>query len=281
MKKYIIISLLFSFISFSSLECKVDEINNENYTEELSYLKIKDEKIYKSYLLADDKGEILIQDNIYDVLPIASLTKIMTAMVVLDNIENLNEKVKVDKYESKIPYGVRLKENSKYTIYELLNFMLIKSSNSSAQVLADSVSNDFPELMNKKAQEIGATSAHFCTPHGLPPKYTNTCVDEASASDIYLISKYAIENYPLIAEITSTKHKNIANKNLENTNDLLGDYPGIVGIKTGFHNLAGYNISILYENNDKKLYEVILGSDSSEYRSLISTTVLSKFGGNE
>ncbi len=273
--------LLLPLITFSSLKCNVDNIQNNEFSEGLSYLKIANDEIYKSYLLVNDNGDILIDDNSNAVLPLASITKLMTAMVVLDNIKDTNTVFRVNKKESKIPYGLKLKNNSSYTVYELLHFMLINSSNSSAQVLADNVSDNFISLMNKKADVIGANTASYCTPHGLPPKYTNTCLDIASAKDVYKISKYAIDNYPLIAQITSTKYKRIANKNLENTNDLLGLYPGILGIKTGFHDQARYNISILYENNGRKLFEVILGSDSSENRSLISTTVLDKFGGLE
>lgn len=276
-KKLTLILFMVSLLSFSGLECKLDDKDKITYSKDLSYLKIKNEKIYKSYLLVRDDGEVLIEDNSDEALPLASLTKIMTAMVVLDNIKDLNEEITINKEEANIPYGVRLKEGKKYKVIDLMYFMLMMSSNSSAQALANSVSNNFIGLMNKKAQEIGANSASYCSANGLPPSYTHSCLDIASAKDVYKISKYALENYPLIAKITSTKYKTINNINLINSNELLRTNKYIKGIKTGYHKIAGYNISILYDNNKNRLYEIILGSDTENNRKLISKEVLKQF----
>lgn len=275
-KKYLAI-LLLPTISFTSLLCNFGEKNIKKYNYDIAKLKIKNNEIYKSYILADENN-IYIKDNENEILAIASITKLMTAMIVLDNVNDINNEIVISKYASKVPYGTKIKEKEKYTVEELLKLMLISSTNAASQALSEYVSNDFINLMNEKAKQIGTTTARYCTAHGLPPKYTNTCMDEASAYDIYLITKYAIENYPKIREIVSISEDIIANKRIKNTNELLTKIEGIKGAKTGFHNKAGYNISIFYEKNGKKIYEVILGSDSSDNRSKITKEIIEKFG---
>lgn len=287
-KILLVLLLLNNFHIFASLKSnlnnyKEEMIENNEYKVGLSYLKIENDKIYKSYLLARD-NEILISDNIDDIRPLASLTKIMTAMVVLDNVKDLNEKITITSKQSNIPYGAKLKKSEVYTVYELLKLMLIKSTNSAAQALADHVSDNFVDLMNDKARKLNISGINYCTVHGLPPSYTNTCLDMGSAKALYEISKYAIENYKIIAEIVKIKNDKIKKHNIVNTNDLLEEIYGIKGLKTGYHKLAGYNISIYYEDGDTKLYEIILGSDSAKNRSKITREVIGSyenFGGNK
>lgn len=288
-KKIVLITLLLhTFSLLASLKSnlnnyKEEMFENNEYKVGLSYLKIENDKIYNSYLLAKD-NEILISDNIDEIRPLASLTKIMTAMVVLDNVKNLNEKVTISSKEANIPYGARLKTSEVYTVYELLKLMLIKSTNSAAMALADHVSDNFVELMNEKARKLNISDINYCTVHGLPPSYTNTCLDMGSAKAVYEISKYAIENYEIIAEIARIKNDKIKRHNIVNTNDLLEKVYGIKGLKTGYHKLAGYNISIYYEDEDTRLYEIILGSDSAKNRSKITREVIrsyENFGGNK
>lgn len=272
----LILFIFFSFNIFAKLTSNLYERVENKYSIPLSYLKIENEDIYKSYVLANDE-KILIEDNIDEMRPLASLTKIMTAIVSLDNIKNLNEKVVITSKHAKIPYGAKIKKGQVYTVKELLELILIKSTNSAAQALADYVSPDFVNLMNKKAKEIGINNLHYCSVHGLPPKYTNTCMDIGSARAVLELSKYAIKNYEQIRQIVKVKNIKIKNQNLENTNDLLQKLNGIKGIKTGYHNDAKYNISIYYENNGDILFEVILGSDNPLNRSLITDEVIQNY----
>lgn len=274
-------SLIFSFIlfslnTFSSLTSNLYERIENKYSVPLSYLKIENDKIYNSYVLAND-NEILIEDNIDDIRPLASLTKIMTVIVALDNIDNLNEKVVIKNKHASIPYGAKIKAGQIYTVEQLIKLILISSTNGAAQALADHISPDFVNLMNEKAKEIGIEDLYYCSVHGLPPKYTNSCMDMGSARAILALSKYAMKNYEIIANIVKIKNIKVKNQKLENTNDLLGKVDGIKGIKTGYHSSAGYNISIYYENDDDKLFEVILGSDNSTNRSLITNKVIQNY----
>lgn len=277
MRKILLAFFLFQTIGFAIPICRVGEIRDVKFAEKLTDEKIRNDKIYKSYILVDDKtDQILIEDNINVSYPIASITKLMTVMVFLDNIDkntDLEKKIKIKKQIANLPYGVRLKENAMYSLIDLIYYTLMMSSNSSAKALADSVSKDFVLLMNKKAKSLGLENTSFCTAHGLPPKYTKTCLDVSSAYDVYKMTKYAIENYPLIAKITSTKYKNVGGINLINSNELLRTNNNIKGVKTGYHNLAGYNISILFDDGENKMYQVILGSDTEKNRKKISEII--------
>ncbi|WP_068268669.1 D-alanyl-D-alanine carboxypeptidase family protein [Caviibacter abscessus] len=276
-KQTLLVSIIFFYLNtFSELTSNLYYRIENKYSVPVSYLKIENNDIYKSYLLADDE-KILVEDNIDEMRPLASLTKIMTAIVALDNIKDLNEKIKVTKKQASIPYGAKIKAGQVYTVEELLKLILIKSTNAAAQVLADYVSPDFVSLMNEKAREIGIEDLHYCSVHGLPPSYTNSCMDMGSARAILKLSKYAIKNYEPIAEIVKIKNIRVKNQELENTNDLLENLNGIKGIKTGYHNSSKYNISIYYENNDDKLFEVILGSDNPTNRSLITSKVIQNY----
>lgn len=273
MKKiYILLSLLLTVIAFSATA----KFN----ANQIKKLKLDNANIYKAYLLADNQGHVLYKDESEKVLPIASLTKLMTAMVVLDHEKNLNKYITVTKDIAKIPFGAHLKVGEKYTIKQLLYIMLVRSTNSAAKLLANTVSkSNFENLMNAKAKSIGARTARFCTPNGLPPRYTGKCMDVASARDIYKISRYAINYYPVIRQIVSTEDIKIKKLNLKNTNTLLGLSRNIVGIKTGYHNEAEFNISVLYSIKGKKYYEIILGSDSPVDREKLSLSVLKQLGG--
>lgn len=276
-KKVLLLSIL-PIISYSSLKCDLSTKKNCNYTEKIATLKMQNNNIYKAYLLADDNN-IIIQDNIDESLPLASLTKMMTAVIVMDNIKDLNEKIIISEKASKIPYGVRVKCMEEYSVLELLKIMLIKSSNSAAQALSEYISDDFINLMNKKAQELGLTKTKYFTPYGLPPKYTNTGMDIGSARDMYKLSKYIIKNYPLLKEIVRTKTEVVHGHNLKSTNNLLLSMENVKGIKTGFHNQSKYNISVYYYENNLELFEIILGTQNTLQREKLTKAVLEDLKG--
>ena len=144
---------------------------------------------YKELLVGDTKGNLYVQDNIYEVRPLASMTKIMTILLTLDKVNSgeisLNNYVPISTVASKIPYGVKMRAGEEYTVEELLKATAIRSSNNAAYALAEYVSggdvNNFVYMMNEKARKLGLDSLRYCTPHGLPPGDTGTCMDQGSA----------------------------------------------------------------------------------------------------
>lgn len=261
---YLISQVLFPF----------SNIFKENISKELDDMFFDNYKIYKSIYLGDDENNFYYEYNSNSVKPLASLTKIMTAILIIDDIRegkyNLDTKVKVTQESSKVMYGYVVKEGKRYTVEDLLKLLLINSSNSSAYLLAEFSSNydinKFIDRMNNKAKELGLTSLKYYTPHGLPPVDTNTKMDRGNAKDIYKLALYAI-NYPEIIKITNNDVVKLSDGTTIKTTNPLIYKEEIKGLKTGYHRRAGYNIIYYMEfENGEKLIEVILGSYNSEFR---------------
>jgi D-alanyl-D-alanine carboxypeptidase len=203
-------------------------------------------------------------------LPIASLTKLMTAVVVLDNY-NFSQNITVDKIsdsQAATKQDVKLGDNM--PIESFFDIMLIESSNKSAYALSQVMGEQkFVDLMNEKAAEIGLNSTFFADPTGLSPNNVST------ANDLSNFAKYILKNYPKIVDISRTKELVVPNfGKIENTDQLLGEIPEVVCSKTGFTTQAkGCLLLAVYnaKNNDY-LISVILGADDrfSEMRKLIN-----------
>ncbi len=188
------------------------------------------------------KETVLYQKNIDEKLPIASITKLMSAIVVLDNYD-LDRVVEVSKKAVDAPEIVgKLKPGEKITIRGLLELSLIVSSNDAAQALAEVMGEEkFIEKMNEKAKEIGLLNTHFVSAHGYEPE------NQSSAKDLVLLAQYSRVNYPLIWEILSKKQATVIGSdpfggeiihNLNNTNKLLSENY-VIGGKTGYTDEAG------------------------------------------
>ena len=174
--------------------------------------------------------------------PMASTTKIITALVVLENCA-LSEKVKISPEATGIEgSSVYLKADSVFTVESLLYALLLASANDAAAAIAihtaGSIEN-FAVLMNERVASLGATNTHLTNPHGLadPQHYT-------TASDLAIITAAALEN-EAFAKIVSTKSKVITSldgecvRTLSNHNRLLRNYKDCVGVKTGFTKDSG------------------------------------------
>ena len=199
----------------------------------------------------------------------ASTTKIMTGIVVLEKCENIEEVVTIDEKSAGIG-GSRLgvKKDDKITVNDLLYGLLMKSGNDAAVALAIHTAGsveEFSSLMNKKAEELGLIHTHFITPHGLDdPNHYSTAIELAKLTD------YALNN-SIFATIVKTKYAviniNGQQKQLKNTNEVLcGDYDGVYGVKTGFTNNAGRCLVTSVKRGDVDLIIVVLGADTRKDR---------------
>jgi len=216
----------------------------------------------------EEKDITLYQKNPNQVLPIASLTKMMTAIIVLENY-NPEEIIKVSKKSVTISGdtgGLIVDEELK--VKDLLYIMLMESSNDAAMALAGDDPrlgyNEFIGLMNSKAKELGLKNTKFSDPVGLSPENQSTVLE------ISALSKYAF-NFSLISEILKTADATVSsidNKfihNLTTTNKLLGKIPQIIGGKTGFTEEAGgCMLTISDIDKDNYLITVVLGSSNRE-----------------
>ena len=248
---------------------------------------------YKAILLGDDKGKIYYSENADMIHPLASVTKVMTIMVVFDEIEKgrvkLTDKVKISTKVASIGGSrIYMKRGDIFTLEDLIKATAIYSANNAAYAIAEYVSNgdidSFIKKMNKKAKDIGAEGElEFHTPNGLPPHMTKKRMDIGTAKGIYKMS-IAAEKYKKYMEIASMKNEEIGNGQdgkikLRNRNHLLGK-EGVYGIKTGNHSKAGYNITVVSDKDGAKIFTVVLGSPTYKIRDKSVLEEMEKFHAN-
>ncbi len=210
----------------------------------------------KSAILYDaDYGEILYEKNADERLPIASTTKIMTAILAIENVE-LDEVVTVNRSQVGIEgTSLYLKENEKITVKTLLYGLMLRSGNDAAEVLACHISgstDDFVLLMNEKAKQLSMDSTVFKNPHGLPN-------DEhlSTARDMAKLTAYAMQN-STFREIVSSKSYAGEGKSFVNHNKLLKMNDCVNGVKTGYTKAAGRCLVSSAVADDLRLVAVTL-----------------------
>jgi len=205
----------------------------------------------------------------------ASTTKVMTALVVLDHAE-LTDTVTVSADAAAVAEAeVGLVAGETYTVQQLLQAMLIHSGNDAAFALAEHVAGDeaaFVALMNEKAAQLGLTHTAYTNPHGLdePGHFT-------SAADLATLSAVAMAD-PRFAAIVSMPKVEVraggVTRSFENSNKLLGTYEGANGIKTGWTNDAGYCLVASAKRGGIGFIAVVLGTTSENDRFVQAATLL-------
>lgn len=220
-----------------------------------------------AYALFDlDTGDVLAEKNDTKHVPIASLTKIMTAVVALD-LAQPDEKFTITQDAAdQIPTKIGIVPGQKMRLGELMEAALMTSANDAAQEIHDGIdakygSPIFVEAMNRKAEFLGLQDTHFTNSEG----FDNT-QHYSSAHDLAVLAHYALQNYPLIAKIAqqdyvylpaNSDHKQF---DLYNWNGLLDVYPGAIGLKIGNTENAGYTSVVIAKRQDKTLGVVLLGA---------------------
>ena len=229
----------------------------------------------KSAVVIDAKsGKILYEANAHNAKGMASTTKIMTALVALEN-SSLDQLVTVDPRACGVEgSSVYLFENEKITMESLLYALMLQSANDAAEAIAYAISGSmegFVALMNQKVAEMGLCSTHFDNPHGLDGETHYT-----TAYELALIAAKALEN-ETFAEIVSTAKKTIplhngeASRLLVNHNRLLRDYDDIIGVKTGFTKKCGRTLVSAAQKDGIRLICVTLddGNDWADHRAML------------
>ena len=200
-----------------------------------------------------------------------STTKIMTCILALENCK-LNEKVTFSPYAASIePSKLYANAGEVFYLKDLLYSLMLPSHNDTAVAIAEHVSGStakFVNLMNKKAAAIGCTNTHFATPNGLDFGYDHY----TTASDLAKIARYAIKRN-MFRKLISTGYYSFSNLNtgrtyyIGTTNALLGNLPGVQGMKTGYTNKAGYCfVGLSYSQKGNTYISVVLGGSSSASR---------------
>jgi len=234
-----------------------------------------------SYAVIDmDTGEVVMENGLSDKEAIASLTKIMTAIVALDLAEP-DEYFSVTRSAARqIPTKIGVVVGEKMSLAELLNAMMLTSANDAAEVIRDGIDEKYGEevfirAMNQKARFLGLTNTQFTNPQGFDDRK-----QYSSAEDLAILTQYAMTQYALFAEIVSQKYvflpQDTAHKqfDLYNWNGLLGVYPNVSGVKIGSTEDAGKTTIVTSERGGKALMVVLLGAPGIIERDLWASQLL-------
>ena len=228
-----------------------------------------------AWMLIDDAtGMILSQKYADEPRFMASLTKMMTCLLALEN-GNLTDTVRITE-DVFICRDSRVRLGEGYLLGDLVYEMMLQSDNDAAYALAKHVGGDtirFCEMMNEKAAYLGMENTHFANPNGMPAPD-----NYSSASDLIRLARYAMCD-SLFAAIVGTKEKKVPmidgrHMDCYNTNVLLSSYDGCIGIKTGYTRQAGYCLASAATREGRTLYCVLLHSRSLRTRFAESAILL-------
>ena len=219
-----------------------------------------------SVLIDGASGKIIFEKNARERLGPASTTKIMTALVALENMPP-ETKIKVDPRAVGVEgSSAYLRAGDEYTLSELIYAMMLSSANDAAAAIAYAVGGDiggFADMMNEKANRLGLCDTHFENPHGLDGEEHFT-----TAYDLALIARAALGN-ELFRAVVSTKNTTIGKgetcRALHNHNRLLFEYDDIIGVKTGFTKRCGRTLVSAARRDGVTLICVTLG-DGDDWR---------------
>ncbi len=234
----------------------------------------------KGALLGDlETGEIIYEYNINEQLAIASMSKLMTYLVLMDAISDgkvsLDDDIVVSGHAASTDgskFGLVSGETIKLSL--LVKGLLIVSGNDCATAIAEHVGNtvdNFVKTMNEKSSELGLLSGSFINPHGLPVNDEKTGQNHMSAADLYKLTRHILTEYPEVLEITKQGELVVTERNYRKqaTNPILGVVEGADGLKTGFTDKAGLClVSTLPVNGEQgfRLIGIIMGASTYEDR---------------
>lgn len=235
-----------------------------------------DYEIAKSAILIEaTTNKILVEENSKIRLHMASMTKVMSLLLIFEAIED--QRLKLDQMittsknaSSKGGSQIFLGVGEQMSVDDLLKSICIASANDATVALAEAISGSeeaFVKLMNKKVQDLGLSDTCYANATGLPsvlPHYT-------TAYDMAIISSTLINNHPEVLNYTS-KYEDYIRKGtpkqfwLVNTNKMVKNIPGVDGLKTGWTENAGYCLTCTKQENGMRLISVVMGCDSVGFR---------------
>lgn len=266
MKKIVVFIFLFMLIPMRYV--KADELNLA-------------ENAKAAIIIEASSGKILWEKNAHEKLAPASMTKIMSMLLIMENIENGNlswdEKITASLNASSMGGSqIFLEPGEKMTVKDLLKGIAIGSGNDATVAMAERIAgteSKFVEMMNNKAKELGLKNTNFKDSTGLDAEN-----HYSSAYDMAIMAKELIKHEKIL-EFTSTYEDYLRQDTgnsfwLVNTNKLVRYYQGVDGLKTGFTNTAGYCLTATAKRGDMRLITVVMNEPSSEIRSKETSSML-------
>ena len=230
----------------------------------------------KSALLMDAAtGRILYEKNAHEKLSPASVTKVMTLLLIMEAIDSgkigWNDAVTAsESAASKGGSQIFLKAGETMTVTDLVKSIAVSSANDAACAMAEHIAGSeaaFVSQMNDRAAQLGMADTHFVNCTGLDDS-ADAASHLTSAHDIAVMSRELMVNHPDITKFTTIWMDTVRNGTfgLANTNKLIRFYPGAIGLKTGYTSKAGFCLSACAQRDGLMLIAVVLGADSSQDR---------------
>lgn len=232
-------------------------------------------------LIEVNSGEILYEKNIDEKLAVASMTKMVAQIIILENIESGNltwdEKVKVSSNASGMGGSqIYLQTGEEMTVRDLMKGITMASANDAVVAMAERISGTeaaFVNLMNEKVKSLGLKNTHFANSTGLDEENHYSTASDMAAIAKELLSHEAILEFSSVYE--DYLRQDTANKFwLVNTNKLVRFYEGADGLKTGFTDNAGYCMAVTAKRDDMRLIAVVLGEPSGKVRNEETSNLL-------
>ncbi|CDO01979.1 D-alanyl-D-alanine carboxypeptidase DacF precursor [Oceanobacillus picturae] len=267
MKKIVLLSIMLLCVFAMTLPVAAEEKSSDNSKANLA--KGADSAI----LLERDTGKLLFDKNAHEKLPPASMTKIMTLLLIMEQLEKgslkLDETVRVSERAASMGGSqIFLEAGEEMTVNDLLKGIAIASGNDASVAMAERVAGseeEFVSLMNKKVKELKLKDTKFQNTTGLP-------ADDhySTAYDMAIIAKELLK-YESITNYTSV-YEDYLRKGQENefwlvnTNKLVRFYPGVDGLKTGFTNEAKYCLTATAEKDGMRVIAVVMGAKTTKER---------------
>ncbi len=269
-----LLSITLTVILFTSLAVPMAS------AEEKAGVELAD-NVRSAILIERDTGKVLYENNSNEPLPPASMTKIMTMLLIMESLDegkiSYDEKVRASEYAASMGGSqIFLEPGEEMTVEELLEGIAIGSGNDASVAMAERIAGSeeaFIEMMNKKAKELGLKDTKFQNTTGLP-------VDDhySSAHDMAIMSKELLK-YEDITKYTG-KYESYLRENtdkkfwLVNTNKLVRFYPGVDGLKTGFTREAMYCLTATAEKDGMRVIAVVFGAPTPKDRNAQVTKML-------
>ncbi|MDD4272346.1 MAG: D-alanyl-D-alanine carboxypeptidase [Desulfobacter postgatei] len=230
-------------------------------------------------------GQVLEEVNPHLQHPLASVTKLMTAAIVMEKLESgaaqLNETITVSGAASKMGGSqVYLKEGEVFTLEDLMKAIMVASGNDAAYAVAEHLAGTtdaFVEEMNKKAKRLGMNDSEFHSVHGLPPSSENQA-DVSSCHDLMILARDLLK-YPKLLEWTALQTEPFRGGAfiMRNHNKIIGKLPGTDGFKTGYYAKAGFNIVATAKKDGLRLIVAVLGSPMAKTRDAVAIARFKKY----
>lgn len=269
-----IILFVFSFITFlGGINSNISSVAWAKATSKSSSVEmpydLSDSPKYAAIVIDAKTGMVLSQDNADRTLHPASLTKMMTMLLVFEaldqgKIRSSSKLVASSNSSNAPPSRAGLKPGEGITVYEALRTMATKSANDVAVTVAENLGGSeqrFAQMMNLKARELGMNNTNFVNASGLHDNRQIT-----SARDMSKLAKYLIDRYPQYYPVFGLRSYQFRGKNFQNHNHLMKTYVGMDGIKTGYVAASGFNLVASAKRKGIRLIGVVMGGPSTNIR---------------